>query len=240
MIRKITLALTLFGATALAESKEPAKTPVTLDMDKDRLVKIVGAVDGSILPKATELLKLSEKSTAPIYILINSPGGSVRTGNVFIDAMHIAKARGAEIRCVSPVYAASMAFTILMNCSKRYALANTSLLFHPVRVVLGQTPITAPLALELARDLDVYDTKLKAELLENLGIEEAIMIKAYYEEKWWDARELQTAVKPGWITIVDNITGTTDVFEVSSETGERLEDEYFTHEVKEHGNTTAN
>jgi ATP-dependent Clp protease protease subunit len=231
----------LAANTAAPEAQAPkTKAPTTLDIDNTRLVKVIGGVDGSIIPKATELLTLADKSSDPIYIMINSPGGSVRAGNVFIEAMNIAKYRGIELKCVSPVYAASMAFTILMNCTERYALKSTQLLFHPVRVILGNMPVTAPVAAEIAADLNKYDKELKDQLLRELELDKEVMTKAYYDERWWSAKELQAASKDGWLIVVDDIKGTSDVFQLSAKKGTMLEDEYFNDEVDEYGYALVN
>lgn len=206
MIKKLFI-MFLFSALAtplIAEDK--------LEVNPSRLVKVLGPVNASIIEKANELIKLSELSKDPIYLFINSPGGSVGAGNVFIDAMTIVKNRGIQINCVTSVYAASMAFSILMNCSERYVLENVKLLFHPARVFLMMTALTGKEYQKIAEDLISIDTKLQKELLEKLEIDEDIMLKAYYDEKWWDISELQAVTKKGWLKVVKDISGIKDLF----------------------------
>lgn len=210
---KPTIALPVIP-TVQVEKTKVLKAPKVLELDSKRTIKIIGGIGGGILGQAEELIKLADKSTAPIYLLINSPGGSVRTGNVFIAAMEMAQARGITVKCVVPVYAASMAFSILLACSERYALEKSELLFHPVRINASRITITAPLALALFEDLNKIDLALQELLTQELGLDKDIMLKAYYDEKWWKAGELAAAAKVGWISIVKDIKGVDGIFQL--------------------------
>lgn len=211
--------LILSGALALsgfAQADKAAVEPVlvkkaTLHVDKARVVSVLGRVDGRIIEKANELMKLAKSSREPIYVFINSPGGSVRAGDVFIDAMTVVKSRGIEIKCVTSIYAASMAFSILVNCTDRYVLPNTRLLFHPVRAGLMGSYTGIEMA-EIGAELNEMDTTLQDLLVSKTGIDREVMKKAYYAEKWWKAPEIQAATTEGWLTIVDDITGIEALF----------------------------
>jgi len=98
---------------------------------KDRIIMITGEVsDVSMNIAIGELLFLNnEDSEKPIYVYIQSPGGSVQDGLAFIDMMNFISA---------PVYtfvigeAASMGAAILSagEPGHRYALKNSSILVH--------------------------------------------------------------------------------------------------------------
>lgn len=204
---------TLFLALSLAFSL-PA-TASTLEVDPNRTVSILGGVDAGIIKKANELLKLVKTSKEPVYLFINSPGGSVRAGEVFVSAMTIAKERGVIIKCVSTVHAASMAFSIYANCSERYALSGARLLFHPVSITVFMSRLTAKSVSELYDIMSKIDKDLQDFLVESMGIDREVMLKAYYEEKWWSPEELKSSTKDGWITIVKDVKGISDLFAVS-------------------------
>lgn len=63
---------------------------------------------------------------APVYMVLNSPGGSVLDGARIIAAME-----GRDIRCVVTDLAASMAFHIFQHCSQRYMTRNSFIMAHP-------------------------------------------------------------------------------------------------------------
>ena len=208
LIEGIILIVAFIFMTALVANRSYAET---LKVDNTRLVNILGDVDFRILAKANEILKLSTASTKPIYLLINSPGGSVAAGSIFIDSMNLIKKKGIKIKCLSTIYNASMAFSIFATCSERYALPNTSLLFHPVRIGLEGMYREMDLT-PIATSLGKIDSILQTFLVESTAIDKEIMMKAYYEEKWWTALELKTATKQGWLTIIDGLVGIEDPF----------------------------
>jgi ATP-dependent Clp protease protease subunit len=209
----------------------PAPEKSVLEVNKERLINILGPVNAGIVEKANDLMTLARISREPIYLFVNSPGGSVRAGNVFIDAMTIAKNRGIEIKCITSIYAASMAFSILANCSDRYVLPNARLLFHPARIgIMGA--YTGPEYQELADILNNLDKSLQEFLVKELEIDRDVMMKAYYAEKWWDAKELQAATKKGWLIIVEDVIGIENLF--SFKAG-RVNQSDFLHELNEFG-----
>lgn len=176
----------------------------SLIVNPSRLVSVIGIVDDSILLKAGELITLAEKSKEPIYIHLNSPGGMVSPGLIFMDAMALVRERGVQLVCVSTALAASMAFNVMIECDERYALPNTQLLFHPVRVG-GQFA-----ADELAYYLDevlAIEEYMKPQLIEMMGIDEEAFEYHYQHETFWSARRLQLYTSRGWLTVVTNIEG---------------------------------
>lgn len=111
---------------------------------------------------------IAKKLPKAVTIIINSPGGSVGTGNSFVNLMLVAKAQGTVFTCIVPEIAASMAFHILTQCDKRIALDSAGLLWHRARAVLGDTPITALMADNLAKELYDIDAIIMKALLNTL------------------------------------------------------------------------
>lgn len=144
----------------------------------NRAIIINGVIaQGNILPLGDKLLKLEGKE--PVDIVINSPGGEVMTGFLFINQMEAIKANGVTIRCFVPTMAASMAFQILVHCDERYVLDKAFLLWHRVRVSLGGglgggVTVTAKAALDLYRDLNSADTLIFGEIVKALNISKAV------------------------------------------------------------------
>lgn len=213
MFRKLVVASAFVSSLALAnpapaptQPQEVVQVSKKLYVNPSRLIKVLGAVGPDIVKKANQLLALADSTKEPIYVLINSPGGSVRVGNVFIDAMTMAKSRGVQIKCLTSIYAASMAFSIFANCSEKYVLANTQLLFHPARIGLFGVYTAEEFEL-MHKELKKIDNRLQDFLLRELEIDKEVMLKAYYDEKWWEAEELQKATRKGWLNIVDDVVG---------------------------------
>jgi ATP-dependent protease ClpP protease subunit len=181
----------------------------TLTLDRTRLVEVIGAIDGSSVFQAQQINILATKSKAPIYLLINSPGGSVMFGYTVIDAMHAAQARGVKLVCATGMLAASMAFNMLLECNEVYALKHAKLLFHPVKSqgVFGQEEAEMS-----GVEMKEMDRRIIDRTGEVTGMTEAIVRKHYFRETLWEAYVLQKASSYNWMTLVDTIDGSDSVF----------------------------
>lgn len=114
----------LFGS--VAHSKEIVLTP-------DNTINFRGEVNGESVREATKkIMDLRAKSDKDLYIVFNSPGGSVFDGLEFIDFLKTQK----NIHVVV-MMAASMAAVITeLNPGKRYITERGILMFHNMQ--LGQ------------------------------------------------------------------------------------------------------
>lgn len=181
----------------------------TLKVNSKRLIKVIGVVQQDAINQAQELEKLTRKSKAPVYLLINSPGGAVIPGLIFVEAMKQAKARGVEIKCVTGVLAASMAFIYLAHCDERYVLDNARLLFHPVSVGMSRARVQ-----ELVVDLDQIvkeEREIMQFLQSSMDLKWKDFHRHYFAETFWTARGLDTHLdENGWLTLVDDVTGVGD------------------------------
>lgn len=182
-----------------AQAAPDAKTTLTQTID--------GVVDQSIFVKAEELMIISQLGKLKnVTLFINSPGGSVFAGSVYLNAMQVAQARGARFKCYVPQLAASMAFSILAYCNERYAFEGALFLWHPPRVVLNNTLLTPRDAEILSRDLNSLSKRMAAELLERMPIERKAFWYHFNAETLHSTEELQT-LSPGWIKTVDDMPG---------------------------------
>lgn len=202
MMRVFLLVLMLFWST-LGHSK-------TAFLDKKRTVEIIDNIDMNSLGLADKIESLARRSDKPIYLMINSLGGSVLVGNTIIDALHVAQARGVEIRCAVGVYAMSMAFNILSQCDKRWVLKNTKLLFHPARIH-SREPFTAEMLVEAARDLEAIEEDGQYQLIRAMRVAKSWFRYHYNRETQWEAKHLDNEVQ-NFLTIVDDIRGTDKLF----------------------------
>ena len=106
----------------------------------DRIVFITGEIDDAVANTViAQLLFLEAKDpTKPIYMYINSPGGSVSAGLAIYDTMNYIRSEVCTI-CVG--MAASMGALLLSSGAKgkRFALPNSDIMIHqPLGGVSGQ------------------------------------------------------------------------------------------------------
>lgn len=201
LIKKLMVALAL-----LTPFKAPAASKLVVDAE--RTIKIQGEVSGSILLQAAKLEILSRKNSDPVYLIINSPGGSVIAGMVFMQAMDMAKARGVEIKCIVPVMAASMAMHIYGNCDTRYAFSYSLLLWHPARAGGSYSEEEAK---RLAEDLRRIEAPLNERLIKALDIDPELFWKHYRWETLWTAEQLDEYC-PYFMHFIDDVEGADELF----------------------------
>lgn len=166
---------------------------------------------GNILFLGREMLKRVDAGEKEVQLIINSPGGEVITGFLFLNLMRAAQQKGLKVTCFVPTIAASMAYQILLNCDERHTLNHAFLLWHRARVNVGGMfggPLTAPQALTLGRDLQSLDTMIFNEVVKYMGREVAADTLLHH----FEAETLHTgynlhAMAPRYITAHSAISG---------------------------------
>lgn len=75
-----------------------------------------------------------EAAPPQVFIVIDSPGGSVQAGLELVDYMRYAQRRGTQITCLVDGWAASMAGYVLAACDVRLMTKQSALMYHTVSV----------------------------------------------------------------------------------------------------------
>lgn len=145
----------------------------------DRIVEVQGGIGEQNMKSAQEkMLEYDEQSHDPIWILINSGGGSVEAGLILIDTM-----RGIEspMHCLVESKAYSMAAIILSFCDRRLALPHATIMLHEASYgTAGEDPSNRARLDFLARYLD----RLHVEIAERLGMP-VDKYRARIRDAWW-------------------------------------------------------
>lgn len=162
---------------------------------KDRIVMLKDEVcEDSINPVIAQLLFLNnEDPEKPIYLYIDSPGGSCTAGLALIDIMNFIT---APVYTVCLGMAASMGAAILSCGTKRFALPNSTVMCHQVSGGFKGTIMDHEVNFE-------YEKKLNERLMKiiaaNCKMDYKKFIKAVDRDKYMFAED---ALKFG---IVDEI-----------------------------------
>jgi ATP-dependent Clp protease protease subunit len=114
-----------------AEPKAPSETQnaagvTTLDLTNGNFVLLYGAISDNG-NKIAEAVKKASQKDEPVYLLIDSPGGSVITGGAIISAM---EASPVPVNTVCLQLCASMGAMIHQYGTKRYTVNRSLLMFH--------------------------------------------------------------------------------------------------------------
>lgn len=123
-------------AVALLSTTSYGKS-ITIDPASPATLEINGGIDFDMTIPLVDNIVSQAKEGHVITLIINSPGGEVNAGMYLINGMELAKARGTRFRCITTGLAASFAFQVFAKCDDRYALPNSFMLYHPVRITVG-------------------------------------------------------------------------------------------------------
>jgi len=113
----------------------------------------------------------------PLYLPINSPGGSVFDGLRLINFL---RSLDREIKTI-PIFAASMGFQIVQALGERLSVQGTMLMAHPASVRCQGNYIELQKCSDLLRDVDEI---LLKETAERLDIDPEVY-KRRIEWEWW-------------------------------------------------------
>jgi ATP-dependent Clp protease protease subunit len=167
-----------------------AKNVSKLDMPEDRLIVLRGEVNDDLADKLVNQLVDLEKADAkkPIYIVINSPGGSVAAGLRITSAMDATK---PDIDCVVDEGAYSMAAIIFEHCTKRYIQKDSDLLFHQMSLqVEGPLANVSSEILHFQNENDQFEIEVSQKLKMS-----ATEYRKHAHDEWWLTAD--EAVKSG-------------------------------------------
>ena len=127
--------LAIVFAPKISSSKD--NSPETVVLSKNNLLMLNSEVNGdstsTVIAKAKELdsafAGLKEKASGtkqPLYLFLNTPGGSIQSGLELIEALN---GIGRPVKTVT-LFAASMGFQIAQNLDERLILKNGILMSH--------------------------------------------------------------------------------------------------------------
>ena len=115
--------ISLFFAVISLASQSLSKT---ISLSSNNFVSLVGPVTSSSVDDVIKSLNTKSiheyiQENKQINLYINSPGGSVFSGNHLVQYIKTLQASNVSVDCVGQNFM-SMGFVIMQSCSKRYAL----------------------------------------------------------------------------------------------------------------------
>jgi ATP-dependent Clp protease protease subunit len=138
--------------TLLVTTTSLASTKIVLN-SKNSISFNQGVTDAYVAKKSLEFFTkdLLLPASQPIYLILNTPGGSVMAGNQFIDFI---KSSNRPVHTVV-IFAASMGYQITQELGKRYILPSGTLMSHrgSISGISGQIPGELNARLKMIQDI---------------------------------------------------------------------------------------
>ena len=176
----------------------------TIVVKKDRTIKIDGVIY-NLQKQSKSIIEWTKKNKDPIFVIINSTGGSVIDGITFMQAIDRVKARGVKVYCIVTGMAMSMATHILSACNYRYAMPTSLVMWHPMAVNASSLKLTIKTTGHLNKQMKLLSTYLDKRLKAALNISE----KKYREFEEGEyivfAYDLKTKIAPKFLSIVKDL-----------------------------------
>ena len=172
-------AVTLVAGPALSAAPRPTKVTGKQVVLSNRVIEIAGGIAFENMKKAQkDLLDFAAQGNDPIWLRINSPGGSVDAGLILVDTM---KSVEAPIYCVVESSAYSMAAILLTYCDKKYGMEHATFMLHEASYgTQGEDPQNRSKLDFLTKYLD----SLHVQIAKNIGMD-LKKYRARIRDAWW-------------------------------------------------------
>lgn len=181
---KTFLVLAALGLFLAATKMAQTATDKTITLTEKNHILFSGVVNDESVAKAQ--IKLSHISSQlsnsdVIYLVIDSPGGSVPAGNRFID---FANSLPQKIKPIC-LFCASMGYHMFQSFEERLVFSSSELMSHRVAIggLSGQVPGEA---ISRLNDIIAVSNKMDASVAKRIGISVQDYQKLIYNELWLD------------------------------------------------------
>jgi len=173
------LALACATPATLAAEPGPKKPEGPEVVVSNRVIEVSGGIGFDNMKAAQKrLLELDAEGHAPIWIRINSPGGSVDAGLILIDTL---RAVESPVHCVVESSAYSMAAILLTFCDRRYGMPHATFMLHEASYgTAGEDPQNRSKLDFLTKYLD----RLHEEIAKNIKMD-VKKYRARIRDAWW-------------------------------------------------------
>lgn len=195
------LFVALFSVSATAMNMDSTTPPppgaihvvskdIGLDLTTAKVARITGPVnEASDFQFSVDMLYASSLA-GPLVILIDSSGGSVRSGQHMLGLMMKEHSAGVPIICVGKGWVASMAFNIMSFCDVRLSAPATTYLAHKIAIFPTGVRLTAKIMRQIASDLDKEDEMFRQVNAATMHMSLDDYDKIADDEKEWTDLEL--------------------------------------------------
>jgi ATP-dependent Clp protease protease subunit len=183
-----------------------------IELQKDNFVSLRQAIDGASVARV--IYQLNAINTTPIFLYINSPGGSVLAGLEIINYVKSLQVQNREVHCICN-RAMSMAFVLFQHCTKRYIMYGSTLMQHQMSL----SDLTGKLY-DLNSQMTYYnriEQELNAAQAKRLNLDVSQFVEKTQHDWWlysgdiltWQAADEMVVVTCAFQNYEENVTHVT-------------------------------
>lgn len=178
-----------------SEDENEEEKSELIDLKNEMVILLYGPIGEQTLAVA-ESIKKAARESKPIWLLIDSPGGSVTVGGQILTAV---QSSGVDVNTVCLGMCASMAAIIHQHGTKRYMVDRSLLMFHEAS---GGVSGPIPQMLSRLTTMDRYVNKMIKYVAKRSGHKLSEFKAQLGPELWIDAED---AKKQGFTDAVVNV-----------------------------------
>lgn len=171
------------GHTSSLLLKSNVKDIKRLNLPNSQTIQLQGVVDALLVQNVVNEIKSKAKKNTDLYLLINSPGGSVLDGAFVLSAIEASK---AKVHTVCIGMCASMAFMIHQHGATRLAVDRSILMAHPAS---GSLSGTLEEMESLLSTITRFTNKMDAYIAKRSGTTAEAFKSLYMPQFWIDAED---------------------------------------------------
>lgn len=149
-----------------------------IELNENNTIVLKGTINSDLISNIIH--KSNNLISDDIIVFISSPGGSVMSGNNFIEFIKSLEQRGKKISCIAET-AISMAFVILQACPTRYILDSSVVMQHQMSLGVNGKLENIKSRLVMIKDLNEQIIENQAKRLE-LSVDD---FKKKTISDWW-------------------------------------------------------
>jgi ATP-dependent Clp protease protease subunit len=171
------------SSTAITGEREvqAGKEVKVMELPGARTLNLAGVVNSNAIILSYKIAELSKQSKDPIYLVIDSPGGSVLAGGILLSAMQASR---APIYTICHSLCASMAAMIHQYGAKRLTVDRSILMFHPAS---GGAEGDIDRIQSMISMIQKYVGKMEADVAARLGLKPEAYKALSVNELWLDS-----------------------------------------------------
>lgn len=168
----------------------------TVELSEENAVLITGEINQEALLSAEEIIKKSRSGIKELYVVINSPGGSVMDGAQVVSAI---QASPVPVVTICAQFCASMASIIFESGTKRLMVDRAFLMFHDAA---GGVQGTFPQIKNRFEFFSRYVSKMDYEMATKSGMTLEQFMSHLNPEWWVDAEDAHAAkLSDGYVSL---------------------------------------